>query len=369
MSSPQLTGVVTVTRTFPLADTSVLNADPSHAGSSGLVAPTITVSSTAPATTSTIIAAANSSPSASSSSSKVHIGLIIGLAVGIFALLAVALIVFMTIRHKKRRRASRSRAISAPTKPWSRINDDPEPAQLQMRATNLAQTASIAGSTARSKEDSSLPHHSTRALVLNPGNPFSAAQSSDSGHTQRQAAPTPSRSTDETHIPNPFVSPKGSPSHSPSASHTSTYSSHDHSIPVTTALSSFTQHTPQYGHASTITASSYSDYAPSEFPVQLDEPSDAVKPVKPAHSVTPHAPPNLLRKQSKKEADETRSRELRAMQDLISALDERSQNTKAPPSAFGLRVNTSAAVSRLSMGEGLVTPGGHSIREKDSASV
>jgi hypothetical protein len=56
------------------------------------------------------------------------------------------------------------------------------------------------------------------------------------------------------------------------------------------------------------------------------------------------------------------------MQDLISALDERAQNKKAPPSAFGLRVNTSESQgkSRLSLGEGLVTPGGHSIREKDT---
>ena len=353
-----------VTLSVSTGSSNSLDIDSTLSGTiSGIAVPTLTISSTAPPTT--ITESASSTPtstSAGASTSKISIGTIIGLIVGIFAILAVALVAFMTIRHKKT--LKRARAKSMARKSWSRLKDE-KPTELQMRATSHADTASIADAKTRMDDSSSLvpspPAHPTHPETALPSrNPNFIAQ----GLSKRNSgafAPPPSRSVDESHIPNPFASPTVTPTHSPSPSHASTHSSDaQHSLALA-ALSSFSQHTPQYTHASMITASSASEYPPEQSSFRAN-PSDAVK-----HDIPTQS--RLSRKQSAKVAEESRSRELKAMQDLISALDERAQEKRAPPTAFNLNVdtNSSSGKSRLSLGEGLVTPGGHSIRDEDAA--
>ena len=374
----QPSGAITYTGLPSALPNGSLQVDSSPLGGTGPTPPppTLTVLTTAPPTTTTTLpASVSSTPSSSSSTSNFSTGAMIGLIVGIFAVLAVALVVFMSIRHKKRRQSGRDRAKSF-RKSWSRLNDDRKPTELQMRATGHANSPSIADSNNRSFS-SSHPLVTQSQAVLPSQNPSLTQASSGSGQMRGVAVAPPSisadvshvppssRSADESHIPNPFTSPRASPSHSPTPSHTSTYSSHAHSLGPA-ALSSFTPHMPQYAHASIITASSASDY-PLEFPTPPDHVSVAEKAVKDEKPSASQASNRLSRKQSAKIADETRSRELKAMQDLISALDERA-NQKAPPSAVALRVDTDSShgTSRLSMGEGLVTPGGRSIREEDA---
>ena len=81
--------------------------------------------------------------------------------------------------------------------------------------------------------------------------------------------------------------------------------------------------------------------------------------------VAPPPSARLIQKHSTKPGEDVRSRELKAMEDLISALDDQALDKKAPPSAYDLKIDPSSKheKSRLSMGEDLVTPGGHSIRE------
>ncbi|KAF8589416.1 hypothetical protein K439DRAFT_1612842 [Ramaria rubella] len=343
-----------------------LSLDASATDSSGLVPPTLTVSST------DILPSPTQTPNKSvapskQNNTKISTGAIVGLTIGIFLALAIALVTFMTIRHKKRIQATRARskakAAAAPT--------GKEPTQLQMRSVN---PISIADSNARTAAgESFLSMNSTQARMweqtpgkqsptsqLTPtsgGDPFLDAQPVI---THMRLAPTPG--PEESFIPNPFDSSPSSSSHSSNGSTAS----------AATITPSGLQpkfhpaqlgHTTELAHTSAMTVSTVSDY-PFEYPPSprrshSTELSDAME-----GRASPQAEPNS--EVTDKDAHE---RELKAMQNLISALDERSGHS-APPSSFGLKLNTAGTTSsRLSMGEGLVTPGGHSIREEDAASM
>ena len=337
-----------------------LSVDVGQTGTgSGLSAPPLPTFSTDSSTT--VTASPSSSPSAIiSNGSTLKTGGIIGIIVGLFLVLAIALIVFMTIRHRKRIKGSRTRALVSARKSWSRLHDGRKPAEVPMRETNLAQTASVANTNAVTVQESFPSLTSTRGLLLE--NPYlgnSTHQHSASESTQGLTLQSPTRSTDHSHIPNPFSSTTSSSScHSSTpSSNTLAYSSHGPSLPPA-ALSSFAPQTRQYSHPSMVTASTTNDYI-SEF-ATLDETSAP----RAVESWTPAAPPaaaHLIRKDPMKPAEDSRSRELRAMLNLISALDERAQNNTTASSA-----NTSREHSRLSMGDDLVSPGGHSIRETDT---
>ncbi|KAF8521450.1 hypothetical protein BU17DRAFT_88022 [Hysterangium stoloniferum] len=318
--------------------------------------------STAPSDTPT------SSTTPSTSPNKLPTSTLIGIIVAIFIFLASLLVVFMTFRH--RRKNQKRRGGKGSRKPWTKLQENKNDKTL----VNVPMRT-VFETSAPPTSASALPSPRLPASTSQFANPFLPALPSE-------AVPAAAASS-LSHIPNPFTSPPNSPSPPHSRSPSNATDRRSPSI----RLSAFPA--VQYANHLSMASSAPSDYASQRgseyhhvFDSYAEQDKDSHSELTPQSQSQPQSqyyPQYNLKPQVPVSSEQARARELKAMQDIISALDSTnarhntSQTTpSSTPSAWKdtLIVDTvSGKGSRLSMGEGLVTPVEHSIRSEEGSFI
>ncbi|KIJ46103.1 hypothetical protein M422DRAFT_46385 [Sphaerobolus stellatus SS14] len=371
--------------------TTALVADPNGTGTLAVSAPSITVSTT---TTSEPPPPTEPAPQAQTvhASTKVKTGAIVGIVVGIFLLLAAIMITIMSVKHRKQMakerlaahnaaRAAKAREgtaggeahqmrenrsgpgensgagaasgsrsgpgagvdIAYPPAPPAALRDsthDGDESFLSLKSTqSLLQripAANLHSSTAAPQSKNPfmtyLPSQNPLAVVKESGSQTSLLHrnpTAASNTTYRTVNTSDNHSADDNHtIPNPFSSTSLSRSPSESTHY------HDTSLDYDT-LASFPA--VQYAHNNL-------NFSPSNPTFSISDYTDDSGSI----SQSPQPQPQIR---------QTKARELRAMQDLLSALDSTPSAMSSPPSSWVEKSSsTGQPMSRLSLGEGLVTP-------------
>lgn len=355
---------VTITQSPTSTATSLdIDPDPSHTGLiSGISLPTLTVTETP-----SISATPSSTSRPATTHSAIKTPVIIGIAVGAFALLAVSLVTFMVVRNKRSQR-SRSRS-------QTHTDDSEKQRQRYQKSVPVKEAEAdksflsldAARGMVRQNAPPTLPRPDvngslsipSRFRFTSPTPTHSSVPSSSNSHrrandTYGLLAPHHS-SRQYTHVSSPSVA----------ASSLSDYSE-------AFGLGEYQSPSTDGGEreTSSITnivtrASSMVDYRenitdyPSILPAAPGSVVPKLDPAAPARMETGSRRSVPSKSGTGSTTSSARDREFKAMKDLIAALDA-SRSDVSPFSSSDLRIETTQAtgMSRLSLGEGMVTPGG-----------
>lgn len=363
-TSPALTSLaVTISQSPTSTATSLdIDPDPSHTGLiSGISLPTLTVTET-----SSISATPSSTSRPATTHSAITTPVIIGIAVGAFALLAVSLVIFMVVRNKRSQRSRR--------RSQTHTDDSEKQRQRYQKSTPVKEAEAdmsflslgAARGMVRQNAPPTLPRPDvngslsipSRFRFTSPTPTHSSVPSSSNSHrhandTYGLLAPHHS-SRQYTHVSSPSVA----------ASSLSDYSE-------AFGLGEYQSPSTDGGERETSSmtnivtrASSMVDYRENitDYPSILPAAGSIVPkldPAAPARMETGSRRSVPSKSGTGSTTSSARDREFKAMKDLIAALDA-SRSDVSPFSSSDLRIETTQAtgMSRLSLGEGMVTPGG-----------
>ncbi|KAF8589412.1 hypothetical protein K439DRAFT_1658004 [Ramaria rubella] len=350
--APTPSGPAVTVTSIPSSTDGSLSIDPNVSGTiSNIATPTFIVTNL-PTTTAT------PSPSTTSTTQRnggLSTGAIAGVILGIFAVFAAALVAVMIILYRGKKRTRKARY-----KPWSRGGHGPALQEVTSRPGSVNVPADMT---------------SASLATVSPGVRRVGPPAPEPRQTCTPHAISPLVVPPFSPIPNPFMSSTSplsphSPAHTTSHSHSSSINSWRTSRTIPRVLSAKHSHQkPQYEdyHPPSPVAAAVSGYhdtsriSENPYASTLSCYSESVD-----GDMSVGTPPGLESLLAKNAHSLMRPSMVQRFDNLVFALSSpRNTDSLLPPGpSTSLRLNTAVplGMSRLSRGDGLVTPGGRSIQ-------